>query len=345
MTGVQTCALPISGVDHITLPIVPLFETIVDLQDAPAIMRDLLAIPLIRRSTHAQGDLQEVMIGYSDSNKDGGFLSSNWELFKAQARLTEVGREQDVAIAFFHGRGGSVSRGGAPTGHAIAAQPAGSALDLGAFENARAYPTTTAFAVFGVVTPNLCAGAANGAILLFVANGTEPLSYAWTGPSGFTATTKDLANLRSGAYSVTVTAAGGATATGTFTVREPAALTLASTVCGTFPNVTLALTPGGGTAPYTVAWDGGGTALEKTVTAAGTYAVTLTDAAGCTLRKEIVVPATLGQRARASRAGEASRLAPTSSTAVPTTSHRLVVKLPVRSRTAPSRAGMPAISR
>jgi phosphoenolpyruvate carboxylase len=74
----------------------------------------------------AQGDLQEVMIGYSDSNKDGGFFSSNWELFKAQAHLTEVGQEQNVAIAFFHGRGGSVSRGGAPTGHAIAAQPAGS---------------------------------------------------------------------------------------------------------------------------------------------------------------------------------------------------------------------------
>jgi phosphoenolpyruvate carboxylase len=115
-----------AGVDHITLPIVPLFETISDLQDAPAIMRDLLRIPLIRRSTRAQGDLQEVMIGYSDSNKDGGFLSSNWELFKAQARLTEVGQEMDIAIAFFHGRGGSVSRGGAPTGHAIAAQPAGS---------------------------------------------------------------------------------------------------------------------------------------------------------------------------------------------------------------------------
>jgi len=66
------------------------------------------------------------MIGYSDSNKDGGFLSSNWELAKAQLRLTRVGRECGVPIAFFHGRGGSVSRGGAPTGRAIAAQPAGS---------------------------------------------------------------------------------------------------------------------------------------------------------------------------------------------------------------------------
>jgi phosphoenolpyruvate carboxylase len=70
--------------------------------------------------------VQEVMIGYSDSNKDGGFLASNWELYKAQIKLTRVGRDAGVPIAFFHGRGGSVSRGGAPTGRAIAAQPAGS---------------------------------------------------------------------------------------------------------------------------------------------------------------------------------------------------------------------------
>jgi phosphoenolpyruvate carboxylase len=66
------------------------------------------------------------MIGYSDSNKDGGFLSSNWELSKAQTRLTRLGEELGVPISFFHGRGGSVSRGGAPLGRAIAAQPAGS---------------------------------------------------------------------------------------------------------------------------------------------------------------------------------------------------------------------------
>jgi phosphoenolpyruvate carboxylase len=74
----------------------------------------------------AQGGVFEVMIGYSDSNKDGGFLSSNWELAKAQLRLTRLSRDCGVPIAFFHGRGGSVSRGGAPTGRAIAAQPAGS---------------------------------------------------------------------------------------------------------------------------------------------------------------------------------------------------------------------------
>jgi phosphoenolpyruvate carboxylase len=114
------------GIESSTLPIVPLFETIDDLQRAPAIMRELLAVPLVKRSVRAQGGVQEVMIGYSDSNKDGGFLTSNWELYKAQIKLTRVGKETGVPIAFFHGRGGSVSRGGAPTGRAIAAQPAGS---------------------------------------------------------------------------------------------------------------------------------------------------------------------------------------------------------------------------
>jgi len=115
-----------AGVESSTLPIVPLFETIEDLQRAPAIMKELLTVPLVRRSVRAQGGVQEVMIGYSDSNKDGGFLTSNWELSKAQIKLTRLGRDSGVPIAFFHGRGGSVSRGGAPTGRAIAAQPAGS---------------------------------------------------------------------------------------------------------------------------------------------------------------------------------------------------------------------------
>jgi phosphoenolpyruvate carboxylase len=115
-----------AGVEACSLPIVPLFETIADLRAAPAIMRELLSMPLIRRSAKAQGGVQEVMIGYSDSNKDGGFFSANWELAKAQARLTKLGTECGVPIGFFHGRGGSVSRGGAPTAQAIAAQPAGS---------------------------------------------------------------------------------------------------------------------------------------------------------------------------------------------------------------------------
>ncbi len=114
------------GVEHSTLPIVPLFETIADLRAAPAVMRDLLGVPLVRRTVRAFGGMQEVMIGYSDSNKDGGFLTANWELSKAQSRLARVGAEAGIPITFFHGRGGSVGRGGAPAGRAIAAQPAGS---------------------------------------------------------------------------------------------------------------------------------------------------------------------------------------------------------------------------
>ncbi len=114
------------GIESCVLPIVPLFETIDDLQRAPIMMKELLSFQMLRRSVKNQGGVQEVMIGYSDSNKDGGFLTSNWELSKAQTRLTQVGEEAGIPISFFHGRGGSVSRGGAPTGYAIAAQPSGS---------------------------------------------------------------------------------------------------------------------------------------------------------------------------------------------------------------------------
>jgi phosphoenolpyruvate carboxylase len=115
-----------AAVERCTLPIVPLLETIPDLRRAAVILKELLAVPLVQRSLHVQGKIQEVMIGYSDSNKDGGYLTAHWELAKAQSRLTRLGSEHGVAIAFFHGRGGSVSRGGAPTGRAIAALPGGS---------------------------------------------------------------------------------------------------------------------------------------------------------------------------------------------------------------------------
>jgi phosphoenolpyruvate carboxylase len=114
-----------AGVESCTIPIVPLFETIEDLRRAPAIMRELFAVPVVKRSVRAQGGVQEVMIGYSDSNKDGGFLTSNWELYQAQKKLTRAATESGVELSFFHGRGGSVSRGGAPTHRAIAAQPPG----------------------------------------------------------------------------------------------------------------------------------------------------------------------------------------------------------------------------
>lgn len=114
------------GEQYSKLPIVPLFETIDDLQRGPDMMKELLSIPVIKRSIKAQTGTQEVMIGYSDSNKDGGYFTANWELTKAQANLTKTGQEAGIPLSYFHGRGGSVSRGGAPTGLAIAAQPAGS---------------------------------------------------------------------------------------------------------------------------------------------------------------------------------------------------------------------------
>ncbi len=115
-----------AGTERCTLPVVPLLETIPDLRRAGTLLKELLAVPLVQRSLRAQGNVQEVMIGYSDSNKDGGYFTANWELYKAQAALTRLGDTLGVRIAFFHGRGGSVSRGGAPTGRAIAALPAGS---------------------------------------------------------------------------------------------------------------------------------------------------------------------------------------------------------------------------
>ena len=105
-----------AAVERCTLPIVPLLETIPDLRRAADILKEVLAVPLVQRSLYVQGKIQEVMIGYSDSNKDGGYLTAHWELAKAQRSLTRLGSEHGIAIAFFHGRGGSVSRGGAPTG-------------------------------------------------------------------------------------------------------------------------------------------------------------------------------------------------------------------------------------
>ena len=116
------------GSGPITLPIVPLFETIADLRAAPAILKDLLTVPLVRRSLKDRGNLQEVMLGYSDSNKDGGFVCSTWELSKAQKKIVAATGGMGIEVRFFHGRGGSVSRGGAPTGRAIAAQPGGTVL-------------------------------------------------------------------------------------------------------------------------------------------------------------------------------------------------------------------------
>ncbi|SNS72319.1 Phosphoenolpyruvate carboxylase, type 1 [Noviherbaspirillum humi] len=107
------------------LLVIPLFETIPDLRRAAEIMRDFMALPAVRPLIEAHGDLQEVMLGYSDSNKDGGFLTSNWELYKAETQLVELFGEIGIRLRLFHGRGGTVGRGGGPSYDAILAQPAG----------------------------------------------------------------------------------------------------------------------------------------------------------------------------------------------------------------------------
>jgi len=105
--------------------VIPLFETIPDLQRAAGIMDQWMAIPLVKALIDKQGKLQEVMLGYSDSNKDGGFLTSNWELYKAEIHLVKVFERAGVKIRLFHGRGGTVGRGGGPSYEAILAQPPG----------------------------------------------------------------------------------------------------------------------------------------------------------------------------------------------------------------------------
>jgi phosphoenolpyruvate carboxylase len=114
------------------IPVVPLFETIDDLERSPGILAAFLDHPFTRRSLEeqrrlrAESDLvQQVMVGYSDSNKDGGLVASMWALYRAQAALAEVGRARGVRVRFFHGRGGTISRGAGPTHRFLKALPAG----------------------------------------------------------------------------------------------------------------------------------------------------------------------------------------------------------------------------
>ncbi len=120
----------LSGIDvmqaSVALVVVPLFETIEDLRSAEAIMREFYDLPGIETLMRNSGAEQEVMLGYSDSNKDGGYLTSSWELYRASKQLAKLfAAKPGLALRLFHGRGGTVGRGGGPTHQAILAQPPG----------------------------------------------------------------------------------------------------------------------------------------------------------------------------------------------------------------------------
>ncbi|CQD03799.1 phosphoenolpyruvate carboxylase [Corynebacterium striatum] len=105
--------------------VVPLFETIDDLKAGASILEQLWAVPFYREHLRARGDIQEVMLGYSDSNKDGGYLQANWALYDAELSLVELCTQHGIELRLAHGRGGAVGRGGGPTYDAILAQPKG----------------------------------------------------------------------------------------------------------------------------------------------------------------------------------------------------------------------------
>jgi len=122
--GDGDCVLQSAMPGH-AIMVVPLFETIADLRNASEIMARLFELAPVRHLLPDQGYLQEVMLGYSDSNKDGGFLTSNWELYRTELDLVKVFRDAGVTLRLFHGRGGTVGRGGGPSYEAILAQPPG----------------------------------------------------------------------------------------------------------------------------------------------------------------------------------------------------------------------------
>ena len=121
---------------RVDLIVVPLFETIEDLRAAHAIMRDFYGLPGIAGLLRNSGGEQDVMLGYSDSNKDGGYFTSNWELYRASTALVGFFETQaGLTLRLFHGRGGAVARGGGPSYQAILAQPPGTVKGQSASPN------------------------------------------------------------------------------------------------------------------------------------------------------------------------------------------------------------------
>ena len=121
----KEASLARAGGSDAQLRIVPLFEAGATLAAAPGTLETLLETPVYRAALRAVGDHQEIMIGYSDSNKDVGYLASGWGTYRAQSRIAEVLRRHGVSWIFFHGRGGAIGRGGGPTNDAILALPPG----------------------------------------------------------------------------------------------------------------------------------------------------------------------------------------------------------------------------
>ena len=117
------------GSDFARLQLVPLFETIEDLENSYEVMDRYLSLDIVKKWVSDNRSYQEIMLGYSDSNKDGGYLSSGWSLYKAQQDLSSLGEKHNIKVTFFHGRGGTVGRGGGPSYDAIISQPLGSVQD------------------------------------------------------------------------------------------------------------------------------------------------------------------------------------------------------------------------
>ena len=117
------------GSDFARLQLVPLFETIEDLENSYEVMDKYLSLDIVKKWVRDNRSYQETMLGYSDSNKDGGYLSSGWSLYKAQQELSSLGEKHNIKVTFFHGRGGTVGRGGGPSYDAIISQPLGSVQD------------------------------------------------------------------------------------------------------------------------------------------------------------------------------------------------------------------------